>query len=71
MRLKQRIKQIESKIKINSSEFCACENSPRVEVGYENKGVQTIENPIPVFCERCRKPVEKRRIIVCFVESRE
>jgi len=71
MQLKARIRRIESKIKINSSDFCACENSPRVEVGYENKGVQTIQNPIPDFCERCRKPIEKRQIIIRFVESSE
>ncbi len=71
MNLKHRIKRIESKVKFNSSEFCACENSPRVEVGYENKGVQTIQNPIPDFCDRCRKAIEKRQIIIRFVESRK
>ncbi len=72
MQLKQRIKRIESKVKINHSPFCACEDfagmiKPRVEVAYEKDGVQTIQNPIPEFCERCRKPIEKQRIIVCFV----
>lgn len=42
--------QIESKIKVNYYEFCACENSPRVEVACENKGVQTIENQYENFC---------------------
>jgi RNA polymerase-binding transcription factor DksA len=76
MQLKQRIKRIESKVKINHSPFCACEDfagmiKPRVEVVYESDGVQTIENPITDFCERCRKPIEKQRIIVRFVGSRE
>jgi hypothetical protein len=71
MQLKQRIKRIESKVKINYSAFCACENSPRVEIGYEDEGIQTIKNPIPDFCERCKKPIEKRQIIIRLVESRE
>ncbi len=71
MRLKARIKRIESRVKLNHSPFCACENSPRVEIGYEDEGVQTIENPIPDFCERCRKPIEKRRIIIELIEKRE
>ena len=76
MQLKQRIKRIESKVKINHSPFCACEDfagmiKPRVEVAYEKDGVQTIQNPIPEFCERCRKPIEKRRITICLIESRE
>jgi hypothetical protein len=60
MQLKQRIKRIESKVKINHSPFCACEDA------YEKDGVQTIQNSIPEFCKRCRKPIEKQRIIVCF-----
>jgi len=72
MQLKERIKRIESKVKINHSPFCACEDfagmiKPRVEVVYESDGVQTIENPIADFCEYCRKPIEKQRIIVRFV----
>ncbi len=72
MQLKARIKRIESKVKINHSPFCECKNyagmiNPRVEVAYEKDGVQTIENPIADFCERCRKPIEKKRIIVRFV----
>jgi len=71
MQLKQRIKRIESKVKINHSPFCACEDfagmiKPCVEVAYEKDGVQTIQNSIPEFCKRCRKPIEKQRIIVCF-----
>jgi len=71
MRLKARIKRIESRIKINHSPFCACANSPRVEVVFERNGVQTIDKPIADFCEKCRKPVEKKQIIICFVKSRE
>ncbi len=76
MQLKARIKRIESKVKINHSPFCACEDfagmiKPRVEVIFERKGVQTINNPIPDFCELCRKPIEKQQIIVRFVGSRE
>jgi hypothetical protein len=67
MQLKQRIKRIESKVKLNYSPFCACANSPRVEIGYERNGVQTVENPIPDFCDECQKPIEKQRIAVCFV----
>jgi hypothetical protein len=72
MNLKHRIKRIESKVKINHSPFCACEDfagmiKPRVEIVLEDKGVQTIKNPIPDFCERCRKPIEKRQIIICLV----
>lgn len=44
---------------------------PRVEIVLEDKGVQTIKNPIADFCERCQKPIEKQQIIICFVESRE
>ncbi len=76
MQLKQRIKRIESKVNINHSPFCACEDfagriKPLVEIVYERNGVQTIKNPIADFCERCRKPIEKQQIIVCFVGSRE
>ncbi len=76
MNLKHRIKRIESKVKINHSPFCACEDfagmiKPRVEIVLEDKGVQTIKNPIADFCERCQKPIEKQQIIICFVESRE
>jgi hypothetical protein len=76
MQLKARIKRIEAKIKINDSPFCACESfngmiKPRVEVIFERKGVQTIENPIADYCERCRKPIEKQQIIVCFVNKIE
>jgi hypothetical protein len=76
MNLKHRIKRIESKVKINHSPFCACEDfagmiKPRVEVVYESNGVQTINNPIADFCERCQKPIEKQQIIVCFVKRRE
>jgi len=72
MQLKQRIKRIESKVKINPSPFCACEDlagriKPLVEIVYEKNGVQTIKNPIADFCQRCRKPIEKQQIIVCFV----
>jgi len=65
MQLKARIKRIERKI--NHSPFCACESSPRVEFALERNGVQTIENPIANFCEKCRKPIEKQQIIFCFV----
>jgi hypothetical protein len=56
MRLKARIKQIETKVKINHSPFCACKSCkgkvyPRGEIVYERKGVQTIDNPIVDFCE--------------------
>jgi len=76
MQLKARIKRIESKVKINHSPFCACEDfagmiKPIVEVVYENDCVQTIKNPVPDFCEKCRKPIEKQRIIVCLVKSPE
>ena len=76
MQLKQRIKRIESKVKINHSPFCACKNyagisAPLTEIVFEKNGVQTIENPVADFCEQCRKPIEKQQIIVCFVESRE
>ena len=75
MQLKARIKRIESKIKINHSPFCACEDFAgmikRVEMVIEDRGIQTIKNPIPDFCEKCRKPIEKRRIILRLIESRE
>ncbi len=72
MQLKQRIKRIESKVKINHSPFCACESYkgkvyPRWESILERNGVQTIENPIPDICERCQKQIEKQQIIICFV----
>jgi hypothetical protein len=41
------------------------------EIVFERNGVQTIENPVADFCERCGKPIEKKQIILCFVESRE
>ena len=74
MQLKQRIKRIESKIKLNRSQFCACEDfpgmvKPRVEIVIEDKGIQTIKKPIPDFCERCRKSIEKRRIIIQLVKA--
>jgi len=76
MNIKSRLKTIESRVKINHSPFCACENyagisAPQTEIVFEKNGVQTIQNPIADFCERCRKPLEKQRIIVCFVGSRE
>jgi RNA polymerase-binding transcription factor DksA len=76
MQLKARIKRIESKVKINHAPFCACESFDgkiysRVEVVFEKDGVQTIENPIADFCEKCRKPIEKDRIIIQFVERRK
>jgi hypothetical protein len=76
MQLKARIKRIESRVKINDSPFCACESYkgkvyPACEIVLETNGVQTIENPVADFCERCRKPIEKQQIIVCFVKSRE
>jgi hypothetical protein len=76
MQLKARIKRIERRVKINHSPFCACEDfagmiKPRVEVIYESDGIQTIENPIADFCERCRKPIDKQQIIIRFVESCE
>ncbi len=72
MNIKSRLKTIESKVKINHSPFCACEDfagmiKPRVEVAYEKDGIQTIKNPIAEFCELCGKPIEKRQIIICFV----
>jgi hypothetical protein len=72
MQLKQRIKRIESKVKINYSPFCACEDfagriKPLTEIVFEINGVRTIEKPIADFCEGCRKPIEKQLIIVCFV----
>ncbi len=72
MNIKSRLKTIESRVKINHSPFCACENyagisAPLTEIVFEKEGVQTIENPIADFCERCGKPIEKRQIIICFV----
>jgi len=76
MTTKSRIKKIESRVKINHSPFCACERRdgkayPRVETILEDNGVQTIENPVPDFCERCGKPIEKRQIIISLIERRE
>ena len=72
MQLKTRIKRIEGKVKINHSPFCACNPYkgkvyPLTEIGLEDNGVLTIENPIPDFCNRCQKPIEKKRIIICLV----
>jgi hypothetical protein len=76
MQLKARIKRIENRVKINLSSFCACESYkgkvyPRCEIVYESDGVQRIENPIADFCERCGKPIEKQKIILCFIGCRE
>ena len=71
MNIKGRLKTIEGKIKINHSQFCACEDSPRVEIAIKEDDVKTIQNPIADFCERCRKPIEKRRIIIELIERRD
>ncbi len=76
MQLKARIKRIESRIKINHSPFCACKNyagisAPLTEIVFERNGVQTVDNPVANYCEKCGKPIEKQQIIICFVKSRE
>ncbi len=76
MRLKARIKRIESRIKINDSPFCACKNyagisAPLTEIVFERHGVRTVDNPVADYCEKCRKPIEKKQIVIQFVKSRE
>jgi hypothetical protein len=73
MRLKARIQRIESRIKINHSPFCACKNyagisAPLTEIVFERNGVRTIDNPVADYCEKCRKPIEKKQIVICFVK---
>jgi hypothetical protein len=72
MNIKNRLKTIESRVKINHSPFCACENyagisAPQTEIVFEKNGVQTIQKPIADFCERCEKRIEKRQIIIQFI----
>ncbi len=74
MQLKARIKRIESRIKINHSPFCACKNyagisAPLTEIGFERDGVRTVDKPVADYCEKCRKPIEKKQIIICFVKT--
>lgn len=71
MQIKARIRRIESRVKQNYSPFCACQKSPRFEIVLEDKDIQTVKNPIADFCERCGKAIEKRRIILELIESRE
>ena len=64
MNLKSRINQIERKIFITVSPFCQCESRygkvyPRCEIVIEDNGIQTIETPIPDFCEQCGKADRK------------
>lgn len=72
MNIKNRLAKIESKVKINYSPFCACQIYkgkvyPHCEIALEINGVQTVKNPISEFCEKCGKPVEIERIVICFV----
>ena len=76
MDISSRLKKVERRVKINHSQFCGCEDfpgmlKPRVEIVIEDNGIQTIKKPIPDFCERCRKPIEKRQIVIQLIESRE
>ncbi len=72
MNIKSRLKTLEKKVIKPFSPFCACESYngkvyPRYEISYEKNGKQTVEKPIPDFCERCGKPIEKQQLIIQFV----
>lgn len=80
MNIKGKIKRLEDKLNVNS-EFCACFSHkgivfPRTEIYHQNFSKDSPDTtpilqgePIPDFCEKCGKAVEKNQIIIQFVDA--
>jgi hypothetical protein len=71
MNITNRLKRLEQQAG-SGSEFCACfpqgSETWRQDLTIDSKYTEPIlmSKPIRDFCEKCRKPVEKNRIIICF-----
>lgn len=75
MNIKQRINKIETRA--DSSGFCGCKETRFCETYRQDltSDAETTEpvpmsEPVPDFCPRCGRAVDKKIIIVQFVESK-
>lgn len=66
MNVLNRLKNLETKT--NTSEVCEC-LGVKTEIRLNVDGIETCENPLPDFCDKCRKPLEKAIIILDFTNK--
>jgi hypothetical protein len=67
MNIKNRLEKVETIL--NPAEFCVCPATPKHEITFRLDGKDTQENQIADYCDYCRKPIDKTKIIVEYVEA--